>query len=151
MSKPSHVIVSRAEIDSAVEQLPNHLHPILYAVRDHGVGMMFIPQGREAFRLLEGGRSTVLIVGDDLDAARGPGSFHTSSLRQAIRQCDGFAVVSSAPPMDVYAATALAAALGLNMMIVETQPAQEIQWSNLIRELAPGCPFILSTVEGGHA
>lgn len=148
-----HTPATRANINLALEHSPAYLHPILEAVRDHGVGMMFVPQGLEAFRLpRDQKRPAIVIIGDDFESAVGPGGFHLPSIRRAIRACQYFAVVSSAPPPAVYLTVAVGAAtLRQNAMLIETRPEQEIQWVSLIQKLAPGRFIQLATVEGGHA
>lgn len=144
---------TRANLDVAIAHTQPHLVPILTAVRDCGLAMMFVPQGAEAFRIPRGAdRPTLTIIGDDFDAAHGPEGFHLPSVRRAIRSSLVFTVVSSAPSVEVYAAAAMAAVLGrLNALLVETRPEQELAWVGLIQKLAPGRPVLLSTVKAGHA
>lgn len=150
--KPRYVhntIASRDRLTNALDICPAYMAPVIEAVRDCGIGLVLAPQGAGAFRIpAKLGRPVVIVIGDDLHSAHGPQGFHLPSIRRAIRQCHGFAVISSAGMLPVYAAAAGGAMMGLNIMIVETRPSHEIQWSNLIRKLAPDCPFLLSTVEG---
>lgn len=147
-----HTRATRANLDLALKTVPAYLHPILQAVRDHGVGMMFVPQVTEPFRLpRDHKRPAIIIIGDDFDCAVGPDGFHLPSIRRAIRACQAFAVVSSAPPPAVYLTVAVgAAALRQSAMLIETRPEQEIQWVSLIQKLAPGRFIQLATVEGSR-
>lgn len=152
----SHFInapATRENLTRAIEHTSPHLRPVLETVRDFRVGMFFVRQSAEAFRLPhEPGRPAIVMIGDDFDQAMGPHGFHLPSIRRAIRACSAFAVVSSAPPVDVYATIATTAAVTRrSTMLIETRPDQEIPWLALIQKLAPRCPIMLSTVTGGLA
>lgn len=148
----NHTPSTRENLDYAIRVSPDHVRPILTAVRDCGVGMLFVMQTPQAFRLPRDGRPQIILIGDDTHRADGPAGFHMPSIRRAIRACSAFAVVSSAPPTLVYAeATVPVILAGQNAMIVETRPEQEIQWVSLIQKLAPGRFIRLATVEGGRA
>lgn len=148
-----HTPATRADLNRAIEHTEPHLRPVLGAVRDLGLAVMFVPQATEPFRIPRGGdRPTLTIVGDDFDWALGPGAFHMPSLRRIIRAGKAFAIVSSAPVVEVYGTTAVTAAVtGVNAVLIETRPEMEIPWLALVQKLAPGRPVWLSTVEGGHA
>ncbi|VWX52971.1 hypothetical protein [Novosphingobium sp. 9U] len=144
---------TRADLDHAMVNAAPHLRPIVKAVRDHGVDMLFAGQGAGAFRVPAGTtRPVIFMVGDDFDKALGPEGFHMPSIRRAIRSSHSFAIISSGPQADAYTAMALAAAATRqNTVIVETRPEQEIAWLALVQKLAPGRFIWLATVEGGHA
>jgi len=148
-----HTPATRARLDHAMTHAAPHLRPIVQAVRDHGVDMMFVSQDAGAFKTIAGRKHPVIfMIGDDFDEAKGPDGFHLASIRRAIRSSQCFALVSSAPQADAYAAMAIAAAgTRRNTLIVETRPEQEIPWLALIQKLAPGRFIWLATVEGGHA
>lgn len=143
-------IAKRADLERAMEAAEPHLKPIVRAIRDHNVRMLFVPQTTGAFRLPKGGdRAAITIIGDDFDRADGPEGFHMPSVRRSIRTADWFAVVSSGPQALVYeTAAAFSASTRRNVLLVETRPEQEIQWVQLIQKLAPGRPLCLATVEG---
>lgn len=145
--------VSRANLSRAIEHTTPHLRPVLEAVRDFQVGMLFVRQTAEPFRIPpETKRPAIVMIGDDFERAVGPAGFHTPSIRRAIRACSAFAIVSSAPTRNVYAGIAqVAAVTRRNTMLIETRIDQEIGWLALVQKLAPGKPVLLSTVEGGHA
>jgi len=144
---------TRPNLDHALATAPAHLHPIIRAVRDHAVDMLFVPQGPGSFQLPAGKkRPIIFMIGDDFDRATGPDGFHLPSIRRIIRAAHCFAVVSSAPQSDVYNGMAVAAvATRHNTMIIETRPEQEIAWLALIQKLAPGRFIWLATVKGGRA
>ena len=148
-----HAPHTRATLTAALDTAPAHLHPVLKAVRDHRCGMFFVGQSTEPFRLPnDPGRPAIVLIGDDMDCAVGPSGFHVPSVRRAIRACDAFAVISSAPQPDIYAGIAAAAALTRrNVMIVETRLEEEHNWLGLIQKLAPKRFVWLGTVEGGRA
>ncbi len=152
----SHFInapATRANLNRAIEHTAPHLRPVLEAVRDLNVGMFFVQQSTQAFRLpRDRARPAIVLIGDDYDRALGPHGFHLPSVRRAIRACSAFAVVSSAPSIDVYASIATtAAATRRSTMLIETRLEQELPWMSLIQTLAPRCPIVLSTIAGGRA
>lgn len=153
MAETIRAAASRLNLDHAIKHTEPHLRPVLEAIRDLRLAMMFVPQVAEPFRIPRNAHlPTLTIVGDDFDSALGPDAFHMPSLRRAVRTSKAFAVVSSAATVDVYScAVQTAAILRVNTLLVETRPEQEIPWLALIQQLAPRRPIWLSTVEGGHA
>ncbi len=153
MTGALHAPSTTARLTTALAAAPEHLRPIILAVRDHRVGMLFVGQDAASFRIPNEPkrRAAVVILGDDMDKSMGPEGFHLPSVRRVICACRVFAVVSSAAPCDVYAAMGAAAVLGRNALIVETRLEHEFQWVSLIQKLAPGRPIIIATVKGGTA
>ncbi|QBM75875.1 hypothetical protein E2E30_08875 [Sphingomonas sp. AAP5] len=152
MSGVFHASATTARLDTAMEQAPPHLYPVLLAVRDHRVGMLFVGQDAGSFAIpKESTRPAIVLIGDDLEQSVGPDGFHMPSLRRLVRKCSAFTVVSSAPTAEIYAAGTAPAVGGKNAVIIETRLAHEFQWVALIQKLAPGRPILLSTVKGGHA
>lgn len=146
-----HTPATRDRLDQTLATAAPHLRPIIEAVRNHGVGMMFAPQGSGAFRLPRK-QALITVLGDDFNEALGPDAFHMPSVRRAIRSAGCFAVVSSAPQRDAYTAMAMTAVVSRqNTVIVETRPEQEIQWVHLIQKLAPRRFIWLATVKAGRA
>lgn len=145
--------LTRAGLDRVIERAPAHLKPVLATVRDAGMAFLFVPQGFESFGVPKrADRPTIVILGDDMDAAHGPEGFHAPSLRRIIRACKFFAVVSSAPSAELYGSiAALAGSARASCLLIETRLEQEFQWVSLIQRLAPGRPICLSTVKGGCA
>ena len=149
--------ISRERLDaliaSGVPKAP-HLLPLFRAARDDGVGLMVVEQSGEPFLdvLAAAKGPVVALIADDTDRAVGPGYFHQPSLRRLIAGIGGAAVISSAPPVEAYAAMACAAAmLRVNMAIVETRIEQEIPWITAIHGIRPPLPMIVATVHGGRA
>ncbi len=144
---------TRASLNDAMSTAAPHLRPIVRAVRDHGIDMLFVSQDAGPFRQPAGRRRPVIfMIGDDFDQALGPDGFHAPSIRRAIRSAHSFAVISSEPQPDAYTAMAMtAAATRRNTLIVETRPEQEILWVSLIQKLAPKRFIFWATVKGGHA
>ena len=152
MSGVIHASATTARLDAALEASEPHLRPVLLAVRDHRVGMLFVGQGAGAFSIpSNAARPAVVMIGDDMEQSVGPQGFHMPSIRRAIRACSSFTVVTSVPTAEIYAAGTLGAVAGRNVMIIETRLAHEFQWVALIQKLAPGRPILLSTVQGGRA
>lgn len=145
--------MTTATLTRVIDGAPLHLRPILTAVRDERVGFMFVPQGFQSFRIPKrADRPTIVVVGDDFDAAQGPDGFHGPSVRRIIRSCAFFAIVSSAPTSDIYGTIAATTAKTRKSgLIIETRLEQEFQWVALVQKLAPGRPILLATVKGGHA
>lgn len=145
--------LTRDRLNVVMDALPPHLRSLLVAVRDHRVAFMFIPQNFDTFRIpARADRPSIVLIGDDMETAHGPNGFHMPSLRRIVRGCSAFAVISSAPPMDLYAAMASTTAIKrTSTLLIETRPEQEIAWVSLIQKLAPARPIILATISGGNA
>jgi len=152
MSSVFHASATTARLDVAMEQAAPHLYPVLLAVRDHRVGMLFVGQDAGAFSIpKKPPRPAVVLIGDDLEQSVGPEGFHMPSIRRMIRACSAFTVVSSEPTAEIYALGTAPAVGGKNVAIIETRLAHEFQWVALIQKLAPRRPILLSTVKGGTA
>lgn len=152
MSGVLHASATTARLDVAMETAAPHLYPVLLAVRDHRVGMLFVGQDAGAFSIpTKHARPAVVLIGDDMEQSVGPEGFHMPSIRRMIRACSAFAVVSSVPTPEIYAAGTAVAVGGKNVATIETRLAHEFQWVALIQKLAPGRPILLSTVKGGTA
>lgn len=153
MNSAIHAPATTARLTAALAVAPDHLRPIILAVRDHRVGMLFVAQDAQPFWIPTEPKRTaaVVILGDDMEQSKGPDGFHMPSVRRAIRACQAFAVISSAPTADVYTSMGAAAVGGRNAMIVETRLGHEFEWVALIQKLAPRRPLIISTVKGGTA
>ncbi|MFT4055214.1 MAG: hypothetical protein QM681_11970 [Novosphingobium sp.] len=143
---------SRAQLDAQIDEAEPHLRPIMEAVRHHKVGLMFVSQGDQPFRLPPGrSRTTITVIGDDFHCALGPEAFHMPSLRRIIRASYSFAVVSCEALEDIYDAISLAAVTTRrNVLLIETQPEHELAWVALIAKLAPGRPLTIGTVREGE-
>lgn len=152
MSGVFHASATNARLGAAIDAAAPHLRPVLLAVRDHRVGMLFVGQDAGAFSIPKhNARPAIVLIGDDLECSVGPEGFHMPSIRRMIRACSAFTVVSSVPTPEIYAAGTAIAVGGKNAAIIETRLAHELQWVALIQKLAPGRPILLSTVTGGRA
>jgi len=131
---------------SAAEKAP-HLLPIVNAIRNHGAGFLVVPQ--RATDLERGiallARPFIVLVGDDADGALGPEQYDRVALERLIGMADGVAIISSAPPEEAYAGIAKMTMVDCNGLIIETQPEQEIAWTNLVRAVRPCMPILLCT------
>lgn len=149
--------MTRERLDAVIARSGSrapHMLPLLHAVRDNGLRLIILPQTGESFleALTEPARPFVALIADDTDRAVGPGHYHQNSLRHLASVIGGGAVVSSAPLVDAYAAmTMMPVVFGVNTVIVETRPEQEIPWINALRAVQPELPLIVATVHGGHA
>ena len=142
--------VSRERLTTFIDGSPRHLRPLLVAARDAGVRLCMVAQGRHRFDLPTR-YPTVLLVGDDMHVSMGPDGFHRQSLRRFIRACRCAVIVSSAPLIEPYAAAAASAALGMNVILVETRLSHEQVWRSFIESERPDVSLFISTVkpEGG--
>ena len=109
-------------------------------------------QGRSPFDLPSTDRPTIILVGDDVEAAHGPDGFDRQSLRSLVQAAHLAVVVSCAALPVFYSAGAFVAAVGhRSALIVETRPAQELPWIAFIRSVCPEIPILVGTVKGGRA
>src|SRR5690606_5308959 len=102
--------VPKERFDHAIAHGPEHLRPLAMAVRNSGVGLCVAPQGAERFAPPRK-RPNIVIIGDDMHEAKGPGAFHQQSLVRFIRRASGAVIVSCAPPPAAYLAAATNAAV----------------------------------------
>ena len=152
MSALLHAEATTARLDAAISASPPHLRPLLLAVRDHRVAMLYVSQDAGPFAIpADVKRPALVMVGDDMETSVGPSRFHVPSLRRAMRACVAFTVVTSAPTVEVYALGTAPTIGGKNAMIIETRLEHELEWLALIQKTAPGRPVLLSTVKGGTA
>lgn len=139
--------VSRARLDTALERAPDHLRPILLAVRDQGCAWLNVPQGSGRFEIPLG-KPLISIIGDDLHAAKGPAGFHRKSIRRLIAASSFISIVAAEPLTLAYATPALATVgLRVNSLIIETQPEFELEWHALAKAEAPDAQLIIVSVE----
>jgi hypothetical protein len=141
-----------ARLTAALDVVAPHLRPIILAVRDHRVGLLFVSQGSPAFAIPTSAKGAALVmVGDDMKRSMGPSGFHRSSLRRAVRACRAFTVIPGEPAAETYAVGTAPTVGGVNAMIVETRPEHAPEWVALIKNLAPGRPVLLAAPDGGTA
>ena len=140
--------VSRANLTRSIETTKaSHLRPIMTAVRDHGCQFCIVLQNIGRFSPPTA-RPTILLIGDDLDAALGPNAFHQKSLKRYIRRCRSAVIVSCEPLDDVYfAAATIAIAARRDVLIVETRLEYEEAWRSLIQTVAPDISMLIATVK----
>ncbi len=67
MNPVLHKRATRDSLTRALEGLPDHLRPIVLAMRDYGIGFMFVPQVADAFR-----QELHVAAGPDRDAVFKP-------------------------------------------------------------------------------
>jgi hypothetical protein len=137
-------LLAQAELlDHAITNGPEHLRPILLAVREKEGAFAFIPQGHWPFALPRDRKPVICIVGDDLHEAFGPAGFHRRSLRRVLAGSVALAIVSSGPDPMPYALTATSATelcplgLGWNAVLIETRPEREGEWLAFAKKYRP--------------
>jgi hypothetical protein len=137
--------VPRDRITNVLDQVhAPHLRPLMIAVRDYGIELCVVPQGKEPFDP-PGNRPTVLIVGDDMFEAKGPTAFHRPSLVRFVKRCRAAVIVAAEPVVPACAAAATMAAIGLSAIIVETQPEHEADWKAALDAINPDLDHVLCT------
>ena len=142
-----NVSVPRERFTHAIQHGPEHLRSIMEAARDHGVGVCVVPQGAERFNPPRK-RPNIVIVGDDMHEAKGPGAFHRKSLVRFIKRASGAVIVSCAPLPAAYAAAATNAAMfRQDILIIETRLRLEPAWKTFVETHHPGIALLLCTVE----
>ncbi|MGA0601773.1 hypothetical protein ACO2Q3_13790 [Caulobacter sp. KR2-114] len=135
---PALIIPPRERITYAMQGAPLHLRPIWAAVRDHGVDHILVIQGCEPFRLPNRRHPLVMLIGDDLQASRGPAGFPRKALGRAVSGCDAALIVAGKPDPEEYAGAASFAAFGrLSVAIVETRPQHANEWATFLRTANP--------------
>lgn len=95
----------------------------------------------------------LVLLGDDLDTAKGPGAFDAPSVRRALSTAAGIVMVSSASSAQVYSAAIAMARTGnrrgQHAVLIETQPEAEEEWLYLLRvHRRPSADVLLSVVAG---
>ncbi|MEJ0093210.1 MAG: hypothetical protein WDN46_07195 [Methylocella sp.] len=139
----------RRQLDAAIEFCRSHaphLLPIYAGVRDEKISFVTVLQNAGAFAP-KFDWPTVVLFGDDRDAALGLTAFHRKSVEAVLDKIGAAAVISSAPAVALYAAAAAGAAmLRQHVLIVETRERFEVDWTNLIGKRRPSLPLLVSRV-----
>lgn len=112
-----------------------HLAPIVETLAE-GVAVLFLPASKLRFDMPKR-RSWIALIGDDLFFAEGPAGFHLRSLRKLLGQAHFVSVMSGAPVAKAYQGAADIAGSGLNVVLIETQPAEERSWLEFVYRHAP--------------
>jgi hypothetical protein len=97
------------------------------------------------------GRPWIAIVGDDNEISHGPNGYDREGLRRLATRAQGLAVYSGAASVEFYALFATTAALGANVLVIETQLAHHAEWSEFLREAAPQAAHLDIMPRGGSA
>lgn len=132
----------------AMPQTPPYLKSVFEVVRDYGVGYLTLLQNGDGLGLdrLNSQTPMIMVVGDDTNAALGPGAFDAVTLKVLTLRASCVAIISSEPVSNIYTLFSLMTGLlRANTLIIETRPEQEHAWVDYIRALAPHTPVILST------
>jgi hypothetical protein len=146
MSVAFHTDLPRARLDTALAFAPDHMRPILLAVRDHGVAWATIPQHAGRFDVPKT-KPFIAIIGDDMHTAMGPAGFHRKSIRRLIARSRVIAIVAAEPLPIAYAETVKApVAFGSNGLVIETRPERELEWVGMVRAENPNAALILVSV-----
>jgi len=126
--------------------------PLVEAMRAGVAILWFSPDQRFAPPLQEAiGRPWIAIVGDDNEVSYGPCRYDREGLRRLAKLADGLAVYSGAASVEFYALFAATAALGVNVLVIETQLAHHAEWSEFLRGAAPRGAHLDIMPRGGSA
>lgn len=100
-----------------------------------------------------GGDRWVLIIGDDPGEglSKGPAAFDSLSIKKHMKAATGVITVSCEPMAEAYALAAMEAAEGGRAILIETLPAHEIQWIELLHRHAPHAEHKHYTYTAGSA
>jgi hypothetical protein len=138
---------SHERLTFLVEHGPEHLRPIMRAVRDHGVTLAVALPG-QGTQQPPMDKATIFIICDDVCEAEGPAAFHHGTLRDFIRTCRLAVIVSCEPLTEVYTIAAIMAVLtGRNIILIETNLKYEQAWRDLIEAERPDLRVIIATVK----
>lgn len=141
---------SAERLAAAAREVAPYYAPIFKAAQS-GCNVIFCGQSAGRFDLPRG-RPLLALIGDDTTRALGPPGFHGKSLKRLVRSAGSGLIISGAPYLHLYALAATAASISSSaVVIVETRIEEELAWIELFQRTAPGCPLIVSTVEGGTA
>ena len=148
MSAVRHLILADAERLSAA--LPAYA-PIVQAMRV-GVKLLLIWRGHRIPPALpqDVGWPWIAIVGDDNEISYDPRAYDREGLRRLAQLAGGLAIYSGAAEAEFYSLFAAKAALGANVLVVETQLAYHAEWSGFLRAAA-NAPCLDIMPRGGLA
>ena len=124
-----------------------HLRPIFEACRDYGIAWATVPQKAGKFTIPTG-RPAIVILGDDMHEALGPGGFHARSLRRFVATCEAAVIVSCAPDVRLYeAAASMPVVARRNAVLIETRIEREAEWLGFLQDVNPIIRLLLGTVK----
>ena len=142
--------VTRQELDQTIDELRaiggDHLLPIMTAVRDYCIAFAQILQDDDpvSFRF---DRPTIILLGDDLDEAKGPSAFHEETVRAVLDNVSRVIIVACDAQPRFYALAAMRAAIFReHVLIIETLPQHEADWCTLIQKHRTGLPIVLCSI-----
>jgi hypothetical protein len=133
------------EIRTHVATAPEHLKAILKAVADGKAVWGVVPQIAGPFSLPLPLKPFILVLGDDMATAMGPDAFDHISVERALKACRAVIVAAGEATARVYDFAARHARAGESVVIVETQPAHQDAWVELVRRVNPTAGVLLSS------
>jgi hypothetical protein len=140
----------REMIQMAMERTP-HLAEPLKAVLDHGCRFVVVSQGPRGFRVHDG-PPAIVILGDDLNEALGPGGFNAKAVNRYLASCGGVVIVAcEAMPCLYEAAAGYAVDKQENVAIIETQPHRIDEWVLVAEAARPGIRMLIGDVRPAKA
>lgn len=133
-------------IREVVRHAPPCWRPLYRALVEQKIGWVQVSQGSGPFHVASA-RPTFLYLGDDMHTALGPAAFHEGSVRDFMRRCSAFVVVSAGSNVEPYRFAAETAGLQRrNVILVETRPSQETAWIEYLRSINSTAFAMICTV-----
>ena len=124
-----------------------HRRSIITTVRDHGVSLCLMPQGKSPFEPMHD-RPAIVLIGDDMLEAKGPNAFHRRSLHRYVKRRRAADIVSCQPLPMAYAYVAtVAARTRQNVIFIETRPEFGADWKAALDAAKPDLSFLIATVQ----
>ena len=128
--------LTRQELDQTIDELRaiggDHLLPIMTAVRDYCIAFAQILQDDDPVSF-SFDKPTIILLGDDLDEAKGPSAFHEETVRAVLDNVSRVIIVACDVQPRFYALAAMRAAIFReHVLIIETLPQHEADWCTLI-------------------
>jgi|SRR5215831_8651068 hypothetical protein len=139
--------VPRERLAYAAANGQPHLRSTITTVRDHGVSLCLMPQGKSPFEPMHD-RPAIVPIGDDMLEAKGPNAFHRRSLHRYVKRCWAAAIVSGEPlPMSYAYVATVAARTRQNVILIEIRPEHEADWKAALDAANPDLSLLIATVQ----
>jgi hypothetical protein len=129
---PVHQINNR-RLARMRREMPPYWAPILEALEHHGTAVLILRPQSEPFRVTPD-QPMITVIGDDpADAdAQGPHAFHVPSLFNHLQRCTACVVIAGEAQVEHYAtAASVPILLEQNVVLIETQPGRQDEWTQL--------------------
>jgi hypothetical protein len=139
--------IDRKRMNELKQELPAHWAPILDAM-EYGVAVLMLKPQKRAWGMIPDA-PLITVVGDDpADAdSQGPEGFDTGSIFNHFQRAAACVVIAGEARIEHYAvAASVPLMLGLNCIVVETQPAHMDAWTQLALSAGIGRLLVITHV-----